>query len=353
MSNEIKIGILAVVAVIIGIIGVKFMKGQNVFSNDNTIYVKYDQVDQLSASSPVLMNGFPIGSVADVRLNPDDMNSVLVTLHIKKEVRIHKDARAEIGSSPMGGTYVIIGNNKNCEIGSSCVADEGNLKGITLGLLGSMLPKEDLEEYTSALRNNLGGMLDTVNQKINDPDPNNKIGQSIRDLSATLESLKRSTLQLESIMSSNAKNLNTTMSNMATLTNTLAENNDKITGILNSAQIFTDDLSQMKLSNTMSKADTTLVSANAAVKQLQTTLATSDKMVTNLNQLVTSIKNGEGTIGKMLNDDQLYNNITETSAALSKVLNDFQEKPYRYMPLKSRRKVLKSDKKDAEAEGGN
>lgn len=353
MSNEIKIGILAVVAVIIGIIGVKFMKGQNVFSNDTTIYVKYNQVDQLSPSSPVLMNGFQVGSVADVKLDPQDMNAVLVTLHIDKEIRIHKDARAEIGASIMGGTYVIIGNNKNCEAGSTCVADEGSLKGITLGVLGSMLPKEDLEEYTSALRNNLGGMLDTVNQKINDPDPNNKIGQSIRDLATTLENLKTSTAQLESIMRNNAQNLNTTMSNMAVLTNTLADNNDKITGILASTQTFTDDLSQMNLSNTMSKADTTLAFANQAVKQLQNTLATSDKMVTNLNEMVTKMKNGEGTIGLMLNDDQLYKNITETSEALSKVLTDFKEKPYRYMPLKSRRKVLKHDEKDAEAEGKN
>lgn len=349
MSNEIKIGILAVVTIIVGIVGVKFMKGQNVFSSDTTIYVKYDQVDQLTASSPVLMNGFPVGSVADVKLDPNDMNSVLVTLNISKEVRIHKDARAEIGSSIMGGTYVTIGNNKNC-VDASCVPDEGTLKGITLGVLGSMLPKEDLNDYTSALRNNLGGMIDTVNQKINDPDPDNKIGQSIRDLAATLESLKASTLQLESIMRNNAKNLNTTMSNMATLTNTLAENNDKITGILSNTKSFTDNLSQMDLNSTMSKADTTLLSANQAVKQLQTTLATSDKMVTNLNDLVTKMKNGEGTLGLMLNDDQLYKNITETSEALSKVLTDFQDKPYRYMPLKSRRKVLRHDEKDAEAE---
>ncbi len=352
MSNEIKIGILAVVSIVIGIIGVKFMKGQNIFSNHTTIYVKYDQVDQLSASSPVLMNGFQVGSVAEVKLDPEDMNSVLVTLHIDPEIRIHKEARAEIGSSLMGGTYVIIGKNKNCE-GVSCVANEGNLNGIALGMIGSMLPKEDLEEYTSALRENLGGMLDTVNQKINDPDPNNKIGQSIRDLSATLENLKSSTQQLESIMRNNAQNLNTTMSNMAVLTNTLAENNDKITGILASTQTFTDDLSQMNLSNTMSKADTTLLSANKAVEQLQTTLATSDKMVTNLNEMVTKMKNGEGTIGLMLNDDKLYKNLTKTSEELSKVLTDFKEKPYRYMPLKSRRKVLKHDEKDAEAEGKN
>ncbi len=348
MSNEIKIGILAVVAIVLGIVGVKFMKGQNVFSSDNTIYVKYDEVAQLSPSSPVLMNGLQVGSVADVKLDPNDMNSVLVSLHIDKNIRIHKDARAEIGSSMMGGTYVTIGNNKNCK-DASCVPNEGTLKGITLGILGSMLPKEDINEYTAALRQNLGGMLDTVNQKINDPDPNNKIGQSIRDLSATLESLKASTLQLESIMRNNAQNLNTTMSNMAKLTNTLADNNDKISGILANTQSFTNDLSQMKLSNTLSKADTTLISANQAVQQLRTTLATSDKMVTNLNEMVTKMKNGEGTIGLMLNDDQLYKNITETTESLSKVLKDFKEKPYRYMPLKSRRKVLKHDEKDAEA----
>jgi len=349
MSNEIKIGILAVVAIVLGIVGVKFMKGQNVFSNDNTIYVKYDEVSQLSPSSPVLMNGLQVGSVAEVKLDPMDMNSVLVTLHIHNEIRIHKDARAEIGTSIMGGTYVNIGNNKNCADGS-CVADQGTLNGITLGVLGSMLPKEDINDYTMALRENLGGMLDTVNNKINDPDPDNKIGQSIRDLSATLESLKASTSQLESIMRNNAQNLNTTMSNMAKLTNTLADNNDKISGILDNTESFTKDLSQLKLSNTLSKADTTLVSANQAVQQLRTTLETSDKMVANLNEMVTKMKNGEGTVGLMLNDDQLYRNITQTTESLSKVLKDFKEKPYRYMPMKSRRKVLKHDEKDAEAE---
>lgn len=348
MSNEIKIGILAVVTIIIGIVGVKFMKGQNVFSSDTIIYVKYDDVSQLTPSSPVLMNGFPVGSVADVKLDPTDMNSILVTLNIKKEVRIHKDARAEIGSAIMGGTYVSIGNNKNCT-DDSCVLHEGTLKGITLGVLGSMLPKEDINEYTSAFRENIGGVLDTFNQKINDPNPNNKIGQSIRDLASTLENLKSSTQQLESIMRTNASNLNTTMSNMANLTNTLADNNDKITGILSNTKTFTDNLSQLDISSTMSKADTTLVSANQAVQQLQKTLATSDIMVSNLNEMVTKMKNGEGTLGLMLNDDQLYKNITETSEALSKVLVDFKEKPYRYMPLKSRRKVLKSDEKDAEA----
>jgi len=349
MSNEIKIGILAVITIIIGIVGVKFMKGQNVFSNDKTIYVKYDQVDQLSPSSPILMNGFPIGSVAEVKLDPEDMNSVLVTLHINKDVRIHKDARAEIGASIMGGTYVTIGNNKNCS-DASCVPDEGTLNGITLGVLGSMLPKEDINEYTAALKENMGGMIDTFNHKINDTDPDNKLGQSIRDLATTLENLKSSTQQLESIMRNNAQNLNTTMSNMAKLTNTLADNNDKITGILSNTKSFTDNLGQVNLSNTMSRADTTLASANLAVQQLRTTLATSDKMVTNLNTMVDKMKNGEGTLGLMLNDDQLYKNINETSEALSRVLTDFQDKPYRYMPLKSRRRVLRHDEKDAEAE---
>jgi len=354
MKNEVKIGILAVVAIVLGIVGVKFMKGQNVFSTDNTIFVTYDQVDQLSPSSPVLMNGLQIGAVADVKLDPKDMNQVLVTLHIEKEIRIHKDARAEIGSAIMGGTYVEIGNNKNCGDGS-CVPNGGTLEGITLGVLGSMLPKEDVGEYTSAIRENLGGIIDTFNRKINDPNPDNKVGQSIRDLATTLENLKVSTQELQTIMRNNAQNINTTMTNMAKLTNTLADNNEKISGILTNTETFTKDLSQMNLGSTLSKADTTLVSANQAVKQLRTTLATSDKMVTNLNEMVTKMKNGEGTLGLMLNDDKLYKNINETTDALNKMLVDFKEKPYRYMPLKSRRKVLKHDEKDAEeeAKGGN
>lgn len=349
MANEVKIGILALLAIAIGIWGFKFMKGQDVFSNSTTIYVDYKNADQLTISSPVLLNGFTIGSVANVQLNPENFNAIEVTLSIDNGVPIHKDAIAEIGSSIMGGKYVNISDNKPCN-SETCVQDEGRISGERLGILGSMLPQNEIDTYMSAMRENLGGMVDTLNRKINDPSEDNKIGQSVRDLQSSLANLKKSTEQLSMIMQQNSGNINRTMSNMAKLTNTLADNNTKIEGILNNTAAFTNKLSQIDMNSTLSKADTTLEQANLAVRQLRTTLQTSDKMVANLNSMVDNMKNGDGTLGLLLNDKQLYENLNETSKSLDEFLTDFKEKPYRYMPLKSRRKVLKHDEKDAERE---
>jgi len=349
MANEVKIGILALLTIVIGIWGFKFMKGQDLFSNATTIFVAYDNADQLTASSPVLLNGFTVGSVANVQLDPENINSIKVTLSIDSGVPIHKDAIAEIGSSIMGGKYVVISNNKACQ-GATCVPDQGEINGIRLGILGSMLPQNEIDSYMKAVRENLGGMVDTLNQKINDPSEDNKIGQSVRDLQASLANLKKSTEQLSSIMQQNSGNINRTMSNMAKLTNTLANNNEKIEGILTNTAAFTDKLSKVDMNKTLGRADTTLEQANLAVQQLRTTLQTSDEMVSNLNEMVDKMKNGDGTLGMLLNDKKLYENLNQTSESLDQFLTDFKEKPYRYMPLKSRRRVLKHDEKDAEEE---
>lgn len=350
MSNEVKIGILAIVSVIVGIWGFYFMKGQKLFSNNLIVYVHYDNVDGLAASAPITVNGFNIGQVTQVTMD-NATQKLTATLSIDPGINIHKNALAQITSaSIMGGKEVQIANNKLCN-GADCVPYGGTINGEVLGILGSMIPQGEVDEYMTAIQGNVGKIVDELNEKINEEDPDNTMGKTIRDLQLTMENLKLSTAQMNRIMQQNAANLNTTMSNFAQLSKALADNNDKITLILENTDTFTKDLSKMNLSGTMATADTALNSANIAVKQLETTLVSSEKMVASLNEVLAKVKNGQGTLGKLMQDQTLYDNLTKSTKAMDEFLTDFKEKPYRYMPLKSRRKVLKHDRKDAEAEG--
>lgn len=356
MSNEVKIGILAIVSVIIGIWGFSFMKGQKLFANELVLTVDYDNVAGLGSTAPIFLNGFNIGQVTNVTMN-NETQKLIATLNIDRAITIHKNALAVIGSSSiMGGKDIKIVNNRPCS-GGDCVQTGGKLNGLVEGMLSSMVPKSELDEYMGAIQKNVGGIVDGLNQKINEDDPNNTMGATVRDLNATMANLKATTEQLNSIMQRNANNMTTTMANFAALSASLAANNDKITSILANTDKFTNNLGAMQLDQTLSNTDTMLVTANQAMGQLQMTLASSDTMVQQLNMVLQKVANGEGSLGMLMSDTTLYNNITSTTEALDVFLTDFQEKPYRYMPFKSRRKVLRHDRKDAElaekAAGGN
>ena len=347
MSNETKIAILTIVSISMAIFGYKYIRGKNIFKSSNTLYIEYQEVQSLTKSSPVFINGFPIGIVQDVRLK-EDMNTIHVTLDIKRGVKIHKNAIAEIiSSSIMGGKAIRIINNNPCQEGD-CAPSGSYLKGRTVGMMNSLVPQEDMTQYLDFLKENLGEVYDTLNAKLRDPNPNNGIGKTIRDLQGSLANLKSSTDQLNSIMLSSSGKIDRTLGNMEKITTTISSNNDKIENILGNAEKFSTNLSSMDLSATMSKADTTLISANKAVQQLQATLASTDRAVADMTTIMANLKDGKGSIGKLLNDETLYNNLNKTSMRLDTFLADIKEKPYRYMPLKSRRKVKKYDRKDGE-----
>ena len=162
MSNETKIGILTVVAVTLLIVGYKFIKGQNIFTTSTLIHVDYQRVDQLSASSPVFINGFQVGIVSKVFLK-EDMSTIHVVLNIDKGINIHKNAVAEIiSSSIMGGKAIRIVENLPCN-GESCVQNGDQLRGRTIGMLNSMVPQQDMQNYLTFVKDNLGDVYDTLN----------------------------------------------------------------------------------------------------------------------------------------------------------------------------------------------
>lgn len=348
MSNETKIGLLAIVAIAASLWGYKFIMGTNVLASSNVFYVEYENIDQLQKSNPVLVNGLQIGVVKDMYLKPDDPKHIIVELDIDKEVNVPKDAIASIVSTgAMGGKAVIVDYDLPCS-GESCAQSGDYLQGKTVGLIGSLIGSpEDVNTYTDALKDDLGDMVDTLTTRISE---NEQLGQSMKDLQTIIANLKVTTYSLNRIMATTSKELDGVLKNMNSITGTIEASNKELETILKNTSTFTDQLTKLELENTLREAE-------VAMQSLKTTLETADQAMGEVNGLMSKVNEGEGTLGKLVKDEELYNKLSSASIQADSLLTDLREKPYRYMPLKSRNRVKKHDEKDRkeameEASGG-
>ncbi len=344
MSNEVKIGILAVVAVALSLWGYKFIMGKNALSASNLYYVDYNTVEGLQKATPVRINGFQVGVVADLYMKPDDPERrITVVLDLRKEIHIPKDTKATIvATSIMGAKAVDLVYDTPCS-GSNCAPSGSYLKGATLGLLGSMLSEDQAKEYVRIVKDGLNEVLDTLNEEFLDENSNSPIALTLRDMRYTMSNLRSSTSQLDATLQRSSRDIEGTMKNLNRISGTLAANNDKIKNILSNADNLTTDLAEADLQNTIE-------SIKATVGSLNQTLGSTNAAVQGVNTAINRVNTGEGTLGKLLQDDRLYYDLKAMSSNVDTLVNDLQERPYRYIPFKSRTRVLRFDRKDEKLE---
>lgn len=339
MSNEVKVALLAIVAVALAYWGYRFVEGKNILSNSNIYYVKYNSIEGLQKSVSVRIRGYEVGFVSDIRFS-DDYQNIIVTLDINPDVKISKQTEAAITSDGiMGGKYVEL-INYNCTNGT-CAKSGDFLQGKTRSLLNSMVGKKEFEEYFSVVNDGLKTLIDSLGSTITDED--NSIGRSVKSMEATLQNLESSSAQLDRLMRRSSDDIEGSLENLNILSTTLAESNDTIKSILANAEKMTADLSSGELKATLQEA-------LAAVKALQGTLGKADGMILSFTEVADKINSGNGTLGKLLEDEALYHQLIMTTQSLDTLLEALNEKPYRFVPFKGRKRVLRYDRKDAQLE---
>ena len=347
MSNETKIGILAIVTIALFIYGFKFIKGQNILTTSTLLYVDYENVDQLSVSSPILVNGFQVGVVSNMYLNPDNMNSIIVVLDIESSISIHKNAVAEIvDASIMGGKAVRIVENTPCSK-PDCANSGDYINGRTLNMLEAMVPKGDLEKYLTIVKDNIGPAFDSINSQLKDPDEDNLIGMTMQDLQASLANLKSTTDQFNRMMASSSGSFTRTVSNLESITDNVKASNEQISSLLANVDAFSSQLKDADIGGTINTANKTLGSTDEAIVQLKATLEKADAALAELGTVAKRLNEGEGTLPMLLNDKAFAQKLSQTIHSLDTLITDIQAYPYNYIPLKSRRKVNKWRAKDA------
>jgi len=290
MRYEVKIGLLAIVAIAVAFWGYKFIQGSNILSSSNYYYAIYDDVD-----------GLTVG--------------------------------------------VALEYDTPCFGDGDCAPEGGELNGYTKGILSSFTGGggKDDKSPIDGLKDQLGSTLDSLEYMFFSPDSDNPIARSSNDLAVTMENLKNSTARLQRIMDQNSGEINTTFDNLASLTNTLATKQETITGLIDNAENFTGELSKLKLEKTMAEVSETITN-------LKNTLNQADKAMGGVNTVMNKVNSGQGTLGKLLTDDKIYDRLNNASFAVDTFLTNFRNKPYRYVPFKSRKRVLKHDRKDAALE---
>lgn len=296
ISKEAKIAILAIVASTILYFGLKFLKGSELFSSYNNYYVIYGGVDGLTPSNQVYINGYPVGQVDKITLLQDQNNKLLVRLSVDEQVQIGRSAAAVLVTSDLLGGKAI-----ELEVGD---ISEPLKDGDTLIAKKEQGIAELVQAKTLPIVDKLDSTLIRVNYIL---------GTFVKDtskVSNAMASLEQSTITVESIIAENRQDLGATITNLKELTETLTDANEGIGPLMSKLNNLADSLNHLEL--------------QATVNQLNQTAQ-------NLQELTAKINKGEGSMGRLLNEDSVYINLNNTIADLDRLLIDLRENPGRYI----------------------
>ena len=296
VSREIKVGLLAVGALLMLYFGFNFLKGSDVFSSSKKYTVVYSSIDGLTTSNPVRINGLTVGQVKSIKILQDQNNKLLVTLEMADDIRVTQGTQAVLGDDGLLGGKVI---QLAIKSGTPLLDDGGQLvaakeKGLTTLVREKTIPVLDNVDSLTYQLNKIVGQFDQTGVVLN----------------RTLSSANGALGTLDLTIAENRAGLRATLANVNRLATSLTETERKLDPILAKADNLMDSLQGL---------------------EIKRTLATVNRTVGNLQGILATIEKGEGSIGKLNTDASFYRNVNATTMSLERLLRDFRENPKRYV----------------------
>ena len=334
MSKELKIGIIGIVTLGIMIWGYQFLKGKNIFKKGYSFEVVYDDVEGLDIASPVEINGLVVGAVSDIKVNPENVKTMIVSFDIEGEFQLPTDTRA-IYAAPtgiIGNKKIILDYDRLCD-GSNCLKGGERLQPGSRGLLASVISGDEIDQVIGSMKTNLGPMMDTIIQRLVSTENNNSIGSSLASMDQTMKNLASLTANLNSLMKSSYGNLNSSFANLAIVTESFAKTHEDLEAMITNLSTISTQIVDADLGSTLGKTEETITSTNELLSDLQTTVGKVNTSFDDLGSMLQKVETGQGTIGKLLNDPEIYYNLEETSKHLALLLQDLRLNPKRYVRL--------------------
>ena len=307
-SKYVKLGFLIVVSLAILFWGLNYLKGNDVFKRNNYYYVVYDRIDGLLESNKVTMNGYQIGQVKSITFDPSKSGNLIVTLMVDASFQIPVNSVAQIISSDIMGT-------RSIKMGLSNESTYYKSNDTIQGAIESDL-KEQVSLQVLPIKNKAEQLLSTIDSAITvltvilNEDAQENLSESFKNINKTIENAEKITGDLAEVMSTEKASIKQIVANIEVLTNFLNSNTSELEKILKNLSSFSDTLSQLQVSPIL---------ANISMASNQ------------LLNIMEKLNSDENTVGLLLNDDQLYLEITALSQNLSSLLKDVQENPKRYV----------------------
>lgn len=303
LSREIKTAVLVISGIVLFVFLFNYLKGNNLLDSSRIFYVVYDNVEGMASSTPVTINGLTVGKVQDINFSEDGSGRITVQLLIDSDFEFSKNSIAELYEAGLlgGKAIAIIPAFDNAENAKKGDYLEGTVKAGLTELVNQRLTP--LQEKIETMMVSADSLLVNINS-VFDVQTKANLKKSIAELAITIESFKNTSVAINSLITDNQETINNTLSNIDTITSNLSK--------------ITDSVANANLGET--------------INSLQLTISNFDK-------ILASIEKGEGSIGKLLNDDELYNNLKGASKEMEELLRDIKLHPKRYFRILSKKEI--------------
>jgi phospholipid/cholesterol/gamma-HCH transport system substrate-binding protein len=309
VSNETKVGALTVIAVTLIIIGFNFLKGKTIFKSGNFIYAKYHDTKGLIVSNPVYVNGYQVGTVFEIENSNAQLSDISVAIKMNDNYQIPTNSIATIQENPLGtnSIYISLGNATTYLKNGDTVktAPATSLLGDFMNTLSPM--GEQFKKTIDELRK----VLVNVNTVMDDQNKAN-FKELISNLTKTSDNLNKSMASIEQMVDQKGGSIAQTADNINGFTKNLAENNKKITNIINNLDSTSQAIKDANL--------------NQTIKEIQSALA-------GINLTLQKLNTGNGTAAKIMNDPSVYTELKNTINSVNTLVDDIKVHPKRYINI--------------------
>lgn len=309
MRKELKVGLLIIVAVGLLFYGYNILKGIDIFKKQTKLYAVFEKNEGLIEASPLLINGFKIGQINRLDLISRDTNyQVLVTFILNENVTIPKNSIARLISMDLLGTKAVAvepGNSK------TLIKDGDTLRTAYQENLSTAVRAElqPLKDKITGLVGSMDSIVTVVNEVMNREVRRNLI-ESFTSIKNAVVALEQSTTRVNSLIGEEQGTIVAILAKINSITKNLSDNNEKISRIIDNFEAISDTIAQTNI---------------------RQTIENTNKALTQANLLLDEVSKGESTIGKLMKDPTLYNNLNKSAVDLDMLLKDLRYNPERYL----------------------
>jgi len=314
IAHETKIGIIVTIAIAATIWGINFLKGRNILNPVNNYIAIYEDIGGLEINAKVFMNGYKVGQVSDIYFNDDRSGNLTVLLGIDKGFKIPLNSVAEIYSADLMGTKAVsIIKSKS---------DQDHASGDTLASSYQQELQRKIEEHIIPLKDKAENLIVTVDSVLQNLSYifNEKTRSALQK---SVQNIEESTDQLDEMLSPDGK-LTKMVGHIESITMNIKNNNDNISKAISNLSAISDSIARSDLRSAINRTNETL---------------------NQTYEILHKINEGEGTIGLLVNNDSLYNNLEALSRDLDILMTDLKENPGKYINVSVFGKSNKKNKK--------
>ncbi|HQW22202.1 MAG TPA: MlaD family protein [Bacteroidia bacterium] len=306
-SREIRTGLIMVVGIAVLFWGVNYLKGNDFFTRQRTVFAVYDQVEGLTSTNPVMVNGMKVGMIHQLTLQPN--GQIIVSMHVTNKVIVPRNSTAEIFSTDLLGSKgirLVFGDSKEDLVDGDTMT-AGVQQTLSEQVNAQVAP---IKAKAESLLSSIDSILLTVRAVFNENTKNN-LKRSFESISNSLASIENVAGSLDTVLAKQGR-LRVIFDNIESITTNMKNNNENLTKIITNFSAITDTIAKSKLAETLDRTSKTMAETSALMER---------------------VNRGEGSLGQLATNDSLYTNLNSSAHSLDELLKDFQANPRKYLKV--------------------